>query len=266
MSYWGVFLWKIRYYNFMNIWIYAILGVIFSSVFSLFGVLIFLIKKDWLSKIVPYLVSLAAGALFGDAFVHLIPDSFDNIKDPLVVSLLVLGGIVLFFMLEQFVRWRHCHLPDFENHTHPMVTMNIVGDAIHNFIDGVVIGASFLISIPIGIATTLAVFLHEIPQEIGDFGIMLKGGYQIKKAFLVHILIGLIAIVGTVVVLIIGPIMKGFAENILPMVAGGFIYVAGSDLVPEIHQGTDVKISVAIKHLLVLLAGILLMGLLLIVG
>ena len=250
----------------MQIWIYSILGVFIASIASLLGVFVLLTKKDKIALVVPYLVSLAAGALFGDAFFHLIPDSLDRMGDSTFVSLLVLCGIILFFVLEQFIRWRHCHAPVTDKHVHPMVAMNIVGDGLHNFIDGVVIGASFMISIPVGIATTIAVFLHEIPQEIGDFGVMIGGGLKIGRALYIHVLLGFVAVGGTILSLIIGPMLKGFSESVLPIVAGGFIYVAGSDLVPEIHGGCDGRSSVSILQLSFLVLGIVLMLLMKLIG
>src|SRR4030042_2584768 len=171
----------------MNVWGYSIVSVIVVSAISLVGVLALLWHKDT-KKITFLLVSFAVGGLFGDAFIHLLPESFEEIENKLAIGLWVLVGMMIFFALEKFLRWRHCHLSENEQHVHPVVTMNLVGDAVHNFIDGMVIGATYMVSIPLGLTTTLAIVLHEIPQEMGDFGILIYGGLSVKKALVFNFL------------------------------------------------------------------------------
>lgn len=246
----------------MEIWLYTIISVFLISIISLIGVFTLSLKKERLQKILLYLVSFAAGALFGDAFIHLIPESFRSMGATLTVSLLIIAGILIFFILEKLIRWRHCHIPVSQNHIHPVATMNLIGDAAHNFTDGIIIAISYLISIPIGIATTIAVVLHEIPQEIGDFGVLIYGKLSIKRALLFNFLSGVLAIVGAVIALIIGHYVQGFALVMLPITAGGFLYIAGSDLVPELQRRCDNKISAPIGQLVLILLGIAVMALL----
>ncbi len=206
------------------------------------------------------MVSFAVGGILGGAFIHLIPESVEEIGGITEVSLLVLAGILFFFILEKFVLWRHCHVPTSKDHPHPVVLMNIIGDGAHNLSDGLAIAASYLISIPVGIATTVAVILHEIPQEIGDFGVLVHGGLEPKKALLMNLLSGLFAVAGALFVLIFGAGIKEGIIFILPLAAGGFIYIAASDLIPSLHGQRD--FPRAWLQLLFILLGIFVMLLL----
>ncbi|MFQ6676929.1 MAG: ZIP family metal transporter [Fidelibacterota bacterium] len=237
-----------------EIWAYALGSVLIVSLISLVGIVTLTFSRVFLNKILLFLVSFAVGSLLGGAFIHLIPEAFDSDLDTLVVSGAVLSGIVLFFVLEKFLRWRHCHHETTENHVHPVVPMNIFGDAMHNFIDGILIGISYAVSIPIGLATTVAVLLHEIPQEIGDFGILVHGGLTVRKALFFNYASALTSFLGVVIALMLGSSMENFALFLLPLTAGGFIYIAGSDLIPELHDNTDISIS--ILQLIALLGGI----------
>ncbi len=221
-----------------SIYLLTIVSVFAVSLISLIGVFTLTVKPQKLQNILIYLVSLSVGVLFGDSFIHLIPESFDN--DPATAPLLVLSGILLFFVLEKFIHWRHCHRGGCDEHSRrPIAAMNIAGDSLHNLIDGMLIGASYLTSLPIGISTTLAVIMHEIPQEIGDFGVLLHGGWPVNKVLFFNFLTGLTAVVGAIVSLAIGTRTSGFSEALLPLTAGGFIYIAGSDLIPELHHETS---------------------------
>jgi zinc and cadmium transporter len=135
-----------------------------------------------------------------------------------------LGGILIFFILEKFLRWQHCHIPASKDHVHPVVTLNIVGDSFHNMIDGMLIAASFLASIPIGITTTIAVILHEIPQEMGHFGILVHGGVPVKRALMLNFLSALSSFIGAFIVLLIGTHAAAYSVYLLPITAGGFLY------------------------------------------
>lgn len=163
------------------VWFYTLISVYAVSLISLLGI-VFLFNKNFFRKASLYLVSFAVGALFGDAFIHLLPESFEKISSKFAVSISIVLGVLAFFVLEKFVRWRHCHIPAGKEHVHPFVTMNLLGDTIHNFIDGALIGASFLVSFPIGLSTTLAIILHEIPQEIGDFSVFFAWRLVSKKS------------------------------------------------------------------------------------
>jgi len=242
-----------------NIWFWVLLSVLIVSAVSL-GAFLFLLlpaAKRRLKNIVLYLVAFSAGALFGDAFFHLLPELFEEMPNKFVLSLSVVSGILLFFILEKFIRWRHCHIAVSENHSHPLATLNLIGDGFHNLLDGAIIAASYLASVPLGIATTLAVLFHEIPQEIGDAGILLHSGFSIKKAMLFNLLSALAAVLGAIVTLLIG---EGLSKVYLPitaLAAGGFIYIAGSDLIPELQHNTEPKKS--LKQFCALLFGIFVM-------
>lgn len=248
----------------MSVWAYSIFSVVIVSLISLIGVFTLAFKKEEIQKVILFFVSFAVGALFGDALIHLIPEAFEKIESKLTVSILILLGIIIFFALEKFIHWRHCHDVSCENHWHPMVTMNIIGDMIHNLIDGMIIAGSFSISVPLGIATTIAVVLHEIPQEVGDFGIMIHGGLSVKKALALNFLSATTAILGAIIALVLGSHVTNFSAFLLPVTAGGFLYIAGSDLIPELKHET--KIAASIGQLLAIVLGITVMAGLLLVG
>lgn len=239
--------------------LYALLSVILVSLISFVGILTISLKVEKLRKILLYLVSFAAGGMLGGAFIHLIPETVAEFGFNSVISIYLLSGIVLFFIMEKFICWRHCHHPTTKEHPHPFAYMNLIGDGVHNFIDGLIIAASYLVSIPLGITTTIAVILHEIPQEIGDFGVLIHGGFTRKRALVMNFLTALTAVAGAAVVLALG-FMEGLAAFLLPLAAGGFIYIAGSDLIPELHKVMDMKKSSV--QLLFIILGIAVMYLL----
>ena len=215
-------------------WWYALASVTVVSLASLIGIITIAIDEARLQSTIFVMVSLAVGAMFGDAFIHILPQTFER-PHSLATPLSILAGIFLFFLLEKFLRWRHDHLPQ-EHAIHPVGYLNLLADGLHNLIDGLLIGTSYLVSIPVGLGTTLAVLLHEIPQEIGDFGVLIQAGFSRREALLLNFMIGLLAIAGAVIALWAGQYLKGLPLVVLPMTAGGFIYIAGSDLVPELHK------------------------------
>jgi zinc and cadmium transporter len=243
-----------------NIWLYTLVSVFVVSSISLIGVLTLSLTTDKMKQISLFLVSFAVGGLFGGALIHLLPEAFEKFGAHLSTSLYVMLGILLFFILEKFLRWRHCHIPTSEQHLHPMVTLNLIGDSVHNLIDGMMIGASYIVSIPLGITTTLAILLHEIPQEIGDFGVLVHGGLSVKKAIAFNFLSALVAFVGALISLLIGPHLVGYSLALVPITAGGFLYIAGSDLIPELHQ--EVKVTTSLWQLFFIIFGIGLMAIL----
>ncbi|MBT4650924.1 ZIP family metal transporter [Candidatus Woesearchaeota archaeon] len=239
----------------MGVIIYTFLSVIIVSLISFVGILFFLLKKQTLKQTLLFLVSLSAGSLFGGAFLHLLPEAIEDSGFTLTVSLSVLSGVLIFFLIEKYVHWHHCHDPHCQSHKHHLVVMNLVGDGVHNFIDGLIIAVSYIASIPLGIATTIAVILHEVPQEIGDFGVLLYSGLKKSKALLYNLLSALVAIVGAIIGLIFAS--ETFINIIIPFAAGGFIYIAGSDLIPELHKECGPKES--FWHIFALILGISLM-------
>ncbi len=237
-----------------QIYLYSFGSVFLVSLISFVGLFTFAIREHVLEKILLFLVSFSAGALFGDAFIHLLPEAVKTFGFSVSVSLSLLGGIIVFFVLEKFIHWRHCHIPTSEKHPHPVAFMNLVGDGVHNLIDGLVIAGSYMASIPIGIATTIAVVLHEIPQEMGDFGVLLHAGFSKKKALFFNFLSALMAVFGAAIALVIGDSIADTTSFLVPFAAGGFIYIAGSDLIPELHKETDPKKSA--MQLVAFVAGI----------
>ena len=244
------------------IWLYTLGSVFIVSAISLVGVASFLFKKDKLETVLLYFVSFSAGALLGDAFFHLIPEIYKISDNALTNSLFILIGILGFFILEKFIHWRHCHHLASVSHPHPFSYVVLVGDAVHNFIDGLIIGASYLVSPALGIATTLAVVFHEIPHEIGNFSSLLYGGLSRGKAIFYNFLSAVFSILGAILVLSLSFDAEKMTAFLLPFAAGGFIYIATADLMPELHKSTEV--SKTVKQVICLVAGIALMSLLII--
>ena len=225
-------------------YLYAFISVIAVSVVSLVGVFYLSLKEEILKKYINFFISLAIGALLGDAFIHIIPETFDSNLGINISSVLIISGILTFFVIEKFIHWHH-HGEDKEyNHIHPVGKLVLFTDGFHNLIDGAIIGASFLISIPVGIATTLAVILHEIPQEIGDFAVLIHAGYTKKMALWLNFLSALTSVLGLAIVFIFGNILDNSIVWILPIAAGGFMYIAIADLIPELHKTKDIKHSI----------------------
>jgi zinc and cadmium transporter len=229
-------------------------ATILISLISLVGILSLTIKEKLLDKIVIILVALSAGALMGSAFLHLMPESIERFNEKNVFTYVLLG-FLLFFLLEKLIHWRHCHKGICKVHT--FAYMNLIGDGIHNFIDGIIIAASFVVNINLGITTTLAVALHEIPQEIGDFGVLVYGGFKKLKAVLLNFIIGLTSILGGLSGYLLSSYVESSTILLLPFTAGGFIYIAASDLIPEIRKERDLKKS--LTTFLMFLLGILIM-------
>jgi len=248
----------------MTVWLYTIGSVLTVSLLSLVGVFTLSLDRKKLDKVLIYLVGLSTGTLLGDAFIHLIPEAFKTTKNTLLISLSILFGIFAFFVLEKFVHWRHCHTMPSEHHPHPFSYVILVGDAMHNFIDGLIIASSFSVSIPLGIATSLAIILHEIPHEIGNFGSLVYGGFSRGRALLFNFLTALAAILGALIVLTVSVNFTEINKFLVPFAAGGFIYVASSDLIPELHKNTEAKKS--LLQIATFVAGIGLMLLLLNLG
>ena len=240
----------------LEIWIYSLLSVILVSLISLIGLFTLSIKESNLKKLLPYFVSFSVGGLLGDALFHLLPESI-NLNNEMNLSLFILLGIIASFTVEKYVHWRHCHIPTSKQHPHPFAIMNLIGDSVHNLIDGLIIGASYLTSVNLGITTTMAIILHEIPQEIGDFGVLIHGGFKIKKALLMNFITALTAVVGTVISLIVGSYATGLENFLLPFALGSFIYLASSDLIPELHKETEP--SKSLVQFLVLILGVMIM-------
>ncbi len=236
----------------MEVLLLIILSTFFVSLLSFVGILTLLIKRRVLEKVLLSLVSLSAGALIGGAFFHLIPEALEISSN---VFVYVLVGFILFFLVEKVLGWRHCHKEGCEVHT--FAYMNLFGGSVHNFIDGLIIAASFVIDVGLGFVTTLAVVLHEIPQELGDFGVLVYAGFNKKKALLLNFFTALVALVGGVVGYFIFGYFEGFMVFLLAFAAGGFIYIAASDLIPEIRK--EVRFKKSLLNFVVFILGVLIM-------
>jgi zinc and cadmium transporter len=212
----------------------AIASVVAVSLVSLIGVMTLAWDDSRLDRVAIGLVALAVGALYGDAFIHLIPEALERLS-AFRASLCLMGGILGFFLLEKLLRRRDLH---HRRHHRLVVEMNLVGDALHNTVDGMLIAASYGVSVPLGIATTLAVLLHEIPQELGDFGVLVHGGVPARRAIRLNLLSGIAAIAGAGAGILLGAGSETFTTYLVPVTAGGFLYLAGSNLVPELQHQT----------------------------
>lgn len=245
----------------------AVGSVIAVSLVSLVGLVTLSMDEARVRRLATFFVSFAVGALLGNAFIHLIPETFaGSVPDSTALgsSLLILGGMMAFFIVEKLLRHSHGILHE---HYHPapkrleLATINILGDAIHNFIDGVVIGASYLVSPALGLSTTLAVLLHEIPQEFADFGILIHSGLSVRRAVLLNLGSASVAILGTALSLLAGSVaQEAVTMTLVPLTAGGFVYLAAADLIPELQHDRSLR-ALVVQTVLITL-GILVMGLL----
>jgi len=224
----------------MSSLIWALGASIAVSLVSLIGIFSLLFKETRLNKILILLIGFSAGGLIGGAFLHLIPEALEQAESQIIFPYLILGFIA-FFILEKYLHWRHCHEGICE--VHAFTYLNLIGDGIHNFTDGLVIGASFLVSVNFGIITALVIILHEIPQEMGDFGVLVYGGFSKFKALYYNFLTALTCVLGTVIGYFISVNSHNFSSFLLPFTAGGFIYIAACDLVPELHKQSGLKRS-----------------------
>lgn len=231
--------------------------ILFSLIDGLAGVLgaalvVFKLGKN--KKTINHLVTFAAGVMFAAAFLDMLPEAIEHYDDAHYVLQLGLVGIIIFYLLEKFFVWSHCHGEECDTHrvAAPLI---MIGDTVHNFIDGAAVAAAFLVSVPLGIATAVAVFFHEIPQEMGDIGALLYFGFSKKKAMIYNVASEVIGVLGAVLIYILGTRFDFNASAVLAVAAGGFIYIAGADLLPESHRGLNRHNL--ITHTLIFMAGIL---------
>jgi zinc and cadmium transporter len=229
----------------MSAWSATLLSVTCVSLVSVAGLASLSLDERRLRRLSTVLVSFAVGTLLGDTFVHILPDVFSDRPRPVGASLAVLGGILLFFVIEKLLRHGRGHLPDPSNTgaTLPeLAAINLVGDALHNFIDGALIAASYLAGPTLGMTTTMAVLCHEIPQELGDFGVLVHSGLSTRKALAVNLASASAAIAGSVATLLAGEMIgKAVADLLLPVTAGGFVYIAAADLIPELQRDRGLR-------------------------
>jgi len=218
--------------------LWILLATVIMGLLSLVGIITFILKKDFVDRILILLVGFSAGALIGGAFINILPEAISEFPSP-YTSFYILIGFVCFFVLERYLHWRHCH--DDTCKVHAFTYLNLVGDGLHNFIDGLVIAVAFLANPGLGLMTTLAIVCHEIPHELGNFCVLVYGGFSRKKALIMNFIFSLTAIAGGLIGYFMGGLIHNLPVFLLPFTAGGFIYVAASDLIPEIHNQPDIR-------------------------
>lgn len=234
-----------------------LIAVLMVSLVSILGIFIFF-KQKILNKVLFFLVSFAAGSLLGVAFLDLLPESLEaGFKE--TVPIFILLGILSFFILEKFLYWHHHHAGHEKEEVHGFTYLNIIGDGIHNFLDGALIAISFLNSTALGIVTTIAIILHEIPQEISDFAILVYGGFSKLRALVYNFLTALTAFVGAILTFFYSSYIQNSSTYLMAFTVGGFVYIASADLIPEIQKEKDAGKSML--QLLMLTLGIALIWL-----
>jgi zinc and cadmium transporter len=232
------------------VWGSTLAAVLIVSVVSLVGILAIVSREAFLRRALPVLVSFAVGALLGDALMHILPELAE--KGGLAeegglttgITIVIAGSIVAFFVLEKFIHVHHRLDSPGQAHIHPVALNNLLGDGMHNFVDGAIIAGAFLADTRLGIATTAAVALHEIPQEVGDLGVLVHAGLAPRRAVVYNFASALAALAGAVLALLLEDVVAGLERVLLAISAGAFIYIAGADLIPELHRATDVRTSV----------------------
>jgi zinc and cadmium transporter len=234
----------------MNVVVAILLSVLLTSLVSLVGIFSLLLKEEVLKRLLKTFVAFASGTLLGAAFLDLLPEATEHGDFTLTYALL---GIVLFFIVEGVIRWHHCHEERCE--VHSFTYLNLIGDGVHNFIDGAIIAAAYLTSFDLGVVTTIAIIFHEVPQEIGDFGILIYGGFTRAKALFFNFLTALASFAGAAAALLSSSLVTDLVPALLGLAAGGFIYIATTDLMPELQKSEDIRD--VLKALLTLLLGIM---------
>lgn len=224
----------------MENYLWAIGASVVVSLISLVGVFTLLLKDKLFDKLLFLFIAFSAGGLIGGAFLHILPEVIEEYPQNSPFFYVIIG-FVAFFIMEKYFHWRHCH--DEKCDVHAFTYLNLIGDSIHNFTDGLVIGASFAVSVNFGVVTSLVIIFHEIPQEIGDFGVLVYGGFKKSKALFFNFVTALTCVLGAAIGLPLSESIGKFSMYLLPVVAGGFIYVAGCDLIPEVHKQKSLKRS-----------------------
>lgn len=229
--------------------LYILLATFFISALSLVGVVFLARKEKLLDKILLYLIGLSTGTLLGGAFIHLLPESIEFIGADRALFV-TLVSFVAFFLLEKLLHWRHCHEKECPEHAFGYI--NLAGDAVHNFIDGLLIADAFVADPSLGFITTIALVFHELPQELGDFAVLVYSGIPIKRAVLLNFLVALTSVLGGVIGFFLTSSIDWSVPYLLPIAAGGFIYISTSDLIPELRSDTNRKRSIVTFLLFVL--------------
>jgi len=224
----------------MLLFLFALFSTVVVSLLSLVGIFFILIKEKTLNLLLSHLIAFAGGVLFAVSFFHLLPEAIEAEK-PFPIFLLFLSGFLTFYILERFLLWHHCHKK--ECPTHPFTYLNLYGDGLHNFIDGIIIAGGYLVSITSGIFITIATIVHELPQEIGDFSLLIYGGFSKKKALLFNFLSALTAVLGAIFGFFLFSKLISLLPYLLAFASGNFTYIAASDIIPELHKEQELKKS-----------------------
>jgi len=219
---------------------YIIIASFLIASSALIGLVSLLIKKELIDKILLFFVSLSAGTLMGGAFLDLMPEATEKLGSNTVFPFILIS-FILFFLIEKIIHWRHCHEENCE--VHDFGYINLIGGSVHNFIDGLIIAATFLADIRLGIISSVAIASHEIPQKIGDFCVFVYAGFTKTKALIINILVSLTIVIGGIAGYFLSKNIEGLVAYLLPFAAGGFLYISTSDLIPEIRKEKDLKKS-----------------------
>lgn len=233
---------------------WIIVGGVLMSAIAMVGSVTLVLKPETLNRLVLPLVAFAAGSLIGGAFFHMIPAAFNGSGNILGIGIAVVAGFTTFFVLEQLLHWHHCHRAQ-SDCKQPLTYLILIGDALHNFLGGLAIAGTFLIDIRLGVTSWLAAAAHEVPQELGDFGVLVHGGWSKRRALLFNVLSGLTFLVGGL--LAYGLSFQMDVSWLIPFAAGNFLYIGASDLVPEVNKHKDLKANSI--HLLTFVLGLALL-------
>ncbi|MBT3298160.1 ZIP family metal transporter [archaeon] len=236
---------------------YTFISVIIVSLVAVVAALPLLIWKKTSKRVLLILLSISVGTLLGSVFIHFLPEAMETGQGSLEIAIYILTGFLAFFMIEKLIHWHHhkdCVTNKPHNHAYHLAPMNLIGDGIHNFLDGLVIAGAYAVNIPLGIAATISVIFHEVPQEIADFGVLLYSGLSKKKALLFNFMSALTALAGAFLGIILAGRTTNFTHFIIPFAAGSFIYIAASNLVPELHR--DCRLTETMLHLISIIAGV----------
>lgn len=236
--------------------LYVMGSVLIVSLLALIAALPILLKKKISNKLLLFLLSISVGVILSTVFINFLPEAVSQ-GYTLGIALYILFGFLTFFLLEKLVHHHHSKKEEhIEGHSHAyhLAPLNLIGDALHNFIDGVVIAASYAVNITVGVAATISIIFHELPQEIADIGVLIYSGMNKKKALLFNFISALFAVIGAVIGMLLISTIDGFNEFILPFAAGVFLYIGASNLVPELHRHCSIKDSII--HILAILLGV----------
>jgi zinc and cadmium transporter len=227
-----------------SVWFSSLGAVLAVSLISLVGILALVAREAFLRRALPFLVSFAVGALLGDALLHILPELAEEGGFTTGIAFVIVAAIVFFFVLEKAIHVHHTLDAPEHRHIHPVAVNNLIGDGVHNFVDGAIIAGAFIVDARLGVATTAAVMLHEIPQEVGDLGVLVHAGLTPRRAVVYNLASALVALFGAVLALVLEGVIDGLERPLLATSAGAFIYIAGADLIPELHRTNDWRSSI----------------------